>query len=873
MDEVSFGEWLKRQRKAEGWTQAQLALQISCSTSALKKIEAEERHPSRQIVERLAKIFNIPSNEQISFLRFARGDWQSAPAAGVENAPWRTSHISPRSQIPTRLNKLIGREHDVSQARQYLADASTRLVTLIGPPGIGKTSLSQQVAEVSTGDFSDGVFFVALAPLNDPDLVASTIGQTLRFEGRGKSSDIDLLKDGIADKQMLLVLDNFEHILEAAPIVPELLTACPNLKILITSREVLRVPGEWIYPVPPLTVPQPSQSKETDVTATQNFSALSLFAERARAVQSSFKLNPENTDVVTAICSRLDGLPLAIELIAARIRLMSPQELFSRMDDRFTLYADGMRAMPVRQKTLHSAIAWSYDLLTREEQKFFAHLGVFVGGFTLEAASQVTGKAADTLTGIMALLDKSLLQRVVSEKEESRFTMLFTIREFALNRLDEMNEAAKLHDQHLKYFLDLAEQADKEIHGPRQVEWLDRLEAEHDNYRAALDWCITNGDIESALYLIGSLSGQGRFWSVRSYFGEARKWFDKVQLLLDHSQYHLAYATALNGVSFIASLQGDYSSAISMAEESQRICESMGSAGEMGLAGALYGIGRAEFWGGGDRQHAQTCFERSAAIYRTSGNRWEQALALFGLGIVARERNNYEQAQAFFEEGLALFKELEDAFGLGRVYELLGRLSRDQGNYDQAYRMHEQGLKYDRHLRFQVGISSSLLALGIISRIQGDYDQAETLLEEAANICREFSLADDISAFYSGCANLHRGDYAVSKAHFIQFTKINHKLGIHNQVGEGLFGLAAVAAGLQQYERAARLAGAGQAVHDAIAWAMDPNDRIEIDPLLQIARERLGDTKFEALAAEGHAMTMEQAVTYALENEILSNNL
>jgi predicted ATPase/transcriptional regulator with XRE-family HTH domain len=860
--EVSFGEWLKRRRKAEGWTQEQLAQQLNCSTITLRKIESEERRPSAQIVEQLAEVFNVPQTEQTVFLRFARGDWKSAPADVIEEAPWRVSGTVPRSRLPATLAPLIGREQDVAQVRQYLAQTGTRLVTLTGPPGIGKTSLSQRVAADSLSDFADGVFFVGLAPLHDPEFVPSTIGETLRFEGRGKISATELVKAGIADKKMLLVLDNFEHLMEAAPIVPELLIACPHLKILVTSREALRVPGEWIYSVPPLDVPQISQLKEKDFATAHGFSALTLFAERARAVHSDFKLNPENATVVAALCSRLDGLPLAIELIAARVRLMSPQELLSRMDDRFTLYADGRRGMPARQKTLHNAIAWSYDLLTPEEQKLFAYLGVFAGGFSLEAAKQVTGNP-EILNGITALLDKSLLQRTLDERGETRFTMLFTIREFALNQLGEMDETAKLRDQHLKYFLNLADQADREIHGPRQVEWLDRLEAEHDNYRTALAWCISSGQTESALHLIEKLWW---LWLVRNYFSEARGWFDKVRVSPDITDYPIDYAMALNGMSRIVWHQDEYLTARSLAEESQRICQSLGNEGEMGLAGALSALGMAVFWGDFDVARAEACFKQALAIYQAYDARWEWALSLFRLGVVARHRKDNERSRLFLEESLASFRNLGDAFGLGRAYMEIGRLNFDQGDYQQARKMFEQALVTDRQLRYQFGVTGVLLDLGKLCRVQGDYDQAEVLIEESLSNWREHNFGDDnISPFYLGCIMLYRGDYGKARACYIEYLKISQRHDLQVNIGEGLIGLAAATAGVHQYERAALLAGAGQGVSDTVEYKMPPHDRIEIDPLLQIAREQLGEESFEALAAEGRTMTMKQAVTYALE--------
>lgn len=861
LNDVSFGEWLKRRRNAVGLTQQQLAAQIHCSTSTLKKIEAEERHPSVQIVKQLTTFFEIPAQEQDSFLLFARGDTRYAPTAGADT-PWHVSKPRVRSHLPARLTKLIGREHDIHRVHEYLAGA--RLITLTGPPGIGKTSLSQKIAEDSIPDFPNGVFFIALAPLDDPHLVTSTISQTLRFEGRGKSSDFELLKDGIADKQMLLVLDNFEHLLDAASVVPELLIACPRLKIVVTSREALRVPGEWIYPVPPLSLPQPSQSKNLIPTAAHDFSALSLFAERARAVNADFRLDWQNTNVIAAICARLDGLPLAIELIAARIRLMSPQELLSLMDDQFTLYADGMRAIQPRQKTLHNSIAWSYDLLTDDEKTFFARMGVFAGSFTLEAAAYVTG-SSDAIRMIATLLDKSLLQRV-GDSEQTRFTMLFTIREFALNRLDEMNETAKTRHRHLEYFVALAKQADSEIHGPRQVKWLDRLETEHDNYRAGLDWCIANGNIELALYLIASFSGLGRFWSVRSYFGEARAWFDKICASSDTSLHPIPYARALSGMSFIAALQSDSRAAIGMAEESLRLCRSLAAGGEAALADALLAGGLAAAWFRGDFAQAEAWYEQAAAIYQMHGTPWEQGLALLRLGVIAARRGDYQKSLLRFEESLGVFRELDDAFGLARTYGEISYVYFNHGDYGQARRMDEQALYYDKKLRFQHAVAGSLIALGTYSRIDGDFGRAEAFLEEAANIRYEFNLLDENSRFYLGCIKLQGQNFAEARLYFMEHLKISQKHDLQISLGESLIGLGAVAAGLFQYERSARLTGAGRALHDTNSYVMPAIDLSEIDSFLQMAREHLGEQIFESLEAEGHAMKVEQAVDYALQN-------
>ncbi len=717
MTEVSFGEWLKRQRNGKGLTQEQLAQQIGCAAITLRKIESEERRPSAQIIERLAEIFNIPSKEQTNFLRFARGDWTKAPSESIGETPWHVSTKS-KNNLPAQLTSFIGREKEIEKVKEALNNH--RLVTLTGSGGTGKTRLALQVAEDLLKLF-DYTWFVELAPTTDPNNIPQTILSAIGLSERKGQTAQELISDYLHDKNTLIILDNCEHLIEAsAKISYSLLNHAPKLKILASSREALGVNGEMAWHVPSLSLPDTNYLPELDELV--QFEAIRLFTERATLAKSNFTATKENAAFIAQICSRLDGIPLAIELAAMRTKALSVEQIAARLDDRFRLLTGGSRTALPRQQTLRATIDWSYNLLTDEEKKLLRGLTVFSGGWTLEAAESVCseeGSGLDILDLLTQLVEKSLVNL-----RDSRYRMLETTRQYAREKLLDSGEGQASHDRHANYFLDLAKQADKEIHGPHQVMWLDVLETEHDNYRAALDWSITNGDIEPALYLIGSFSDIGRFWSVRSYFSEARNWFDKVQALPDVTLYPIAYAMALNGMSFTASLQGDFSSAISMAEESQIICESIGREGNMGLAGALYGIGRAEFWVGGDYQRAQTSFERSAAIYRASGNRWEQALALFWLGIVALERKNYEQSQAYLEESLGVFKDLEDAFGLGRVYELMGKLFRDQGNYDQARRMLEQGLYHDRRLRFWTGVSSSLgsLVVCVVSPKYGGYN-------------------------------------------------------------------------------------------------------------------------------------------------------
>jgi predicted ATPase/DNA-binding XRE family transcriptional regulator len=545
MAELSLGIWLRRRRQVMGLTQEQLSRQIGCATITLRKIESDERRPSGQMVERLAEVLAVPPADRPAFLRFARGDWTELPTQNGGSPPWRAIPTG-RSHLPAAVTTLIGREQDIALVRGYLQDPGIRLVTLAGPPGIGKASLGLEAARGLELDFAGGVFFIGLAAV-DASLVPTAIAEALGYVEAKAIYTAKQLMESIGDRQMLILLANCEHLIESvSTLASEFLSACPRLKILATSRELLRVPGEWVFVVRPLDAPKVTSA--VSLQTAFNYPALTLFAERARAVSSDFVLTAENLSAVASICARLDGLPLAIELIAARVRFMSPQALQKRLSDSFVLSADGMRAASARQKTLANAIGWSYDLLRPEEQRLFACLAVFSGGFTLEAAESICHSAVADRTVVevvTSLFDKSLLQRTSATQGQDRFSMLVTIQRFALSCLRRSGDEAEMRGRHLAYFLDLAEHGDAEMRVPLQGEWIDRIENEHDNFRAALDWSVSGGQTEPALRLLKALAWP---WEACGYCSETLCWLDKIRTLPDIDDYPLIYAQVLDHI-------------------------------------------------------------------------------------------------------------------------------------------------------------------------------------------------------------------------------------------------------------------------------------------------------------------------------------
>jgi predicted ATPase/DNA-binding XRE family transcriptional regulator len=782
METYSFGYWLRLRRKALDLTREGLAARVGCSAATIQKLEEEERRPSAQIVARLAEVFDMPPGEQPAFLRFARGGLGSTIAEPKEDLPWATSPKRTRSNLPTPVTSLIGREREIEDLLGYLSRADVRLVTLIGPPGIGKTRLSIEAARAALLNFPDGVFFVSLASLDDETLLAVTVAQSLAYVGARDVPQEEQIKEGIGDKHILMVVDNCEHLIEhVAPFVSRLLSACPRLSIIATSRESLRIAGEWLYPVAPFDLPVERAS--FDIETTSKFPILTLFAERARMMQPDFQLTAENYAAVAGICRQSDGLPLAVELIAARIRLMSPQALLERLRESLLLSADGRRTVTARQRSLNNAIDWSYRLLSEEEQKLLAYLSVFSGGFTLASAETVFSRAFSdgaVLDRIASLLDKSLLQRSFDASGEPRYDMLATIQEFAKQRLRETSQEATVRDWHLTYFLEVAGQADRDLRGPNQPEWLNRLDTMRDNLRAALDWAIESGQTETALQLAHRLWW---FWSMRSEFSEGRQWLGRVLGMPDAPLFPDLYAGVLSQLAHHTYLQ----------------------------------IGG---------QAASAAVEQAVSTARAQGNPRTLANALMVLGLVLTAEGSFADARSTLEESISHFREVHDRWGHALAMMCLGYMAIREGNQATAFELIGQALTTFRELGDPHFQSVCLYEIGSLRAKQGDWEGGYAELRESLVLARE--------------------------------------VGSKFECATGLLRLAEIEQHLRRLARAVRLYRAARNAYQSVgAW--QPKGDHGLEERLTLCRAALGEQAFATAMDEGDAMTIDQAVEYALE--------
>jgi len=731
---VLFGHWLKDRRTALGLTQKELAQRVGCSKVTIEKLESGERRPSGQIAALLAEHLEVALEERRAFIQFARRSDHAAPSA-VNLASYREPYqqASHANNLPAQATAFIGREDVLAEVVAALRAPQVRILTLSGPPGIGKTRLSLQVAAHLLQDFSDGVFFVPLASLRDAGLVVSAIAQALEVKEAGAESLLERLQTALKPKHLLLLLDNFEQVVPAGKWVADLLRAAPGLKVLVTSREVLRVYGEYDFPVPAMTMP-PAESLAASTDLAQ-YEAVSLFAQRAVAVNRAFKLTDENAPVVAEICRRLDGLPLAIELAAAHVRTLSPQAMLSELRNRLALLVAGPQDLPARQQTLRGAIDWSYDLLSGDEQTLFRLLGIFVGGFTMEAAEAIVRypqpvapdagegpSGARSLAGLLqSLQEKSLLKCYTPDAGEARFNMLETIREYALAKLRESGEAQAIRQAHLVYFLALAERAEPELTGPDQLIWLNRLEQEHDNLRAALDASRESSNVEQAglhLRLAGALH---RFWFTHGYLQEGRAYLEAALAFVKEDE---PSAKLLLSAGDLARLQGEYELARNLTERSLAIRRNLGN--KENIAKALNNLGLV-LHDQGDIASARPLLEESLSIRRELGDKRGIGMLLNNLGVVAYAQKDYDYARALYEESLAIRRELGNARGISILLGNLALVHKIAGDYEQALSMLREALLIKRDLGDMQGIASTLEGMAQVAAASGQTDRAASL--------------------------------------------------------------------------------------------------------------------------------------------------
>ena len=865
------------------------------------------RRPSVQVIERLAEIFNIPQNERKSFLRFARGDWQAISSNADQDAPWHVSRIAPRSNLPVSSTSFIGREKELDEIKHFIL--KDRLVTLTGAGGIGKSRLSIQAGSALMNDFPSGTWLVELAPLSDATLVPQVIVSTLGLMEQADRPPLTLLSDFLHDKRILLILDNCEHLIQAcAQLVETLLRSCPELHILATSREALEISGEMLYRVPSLISPELSN---VTIDILPQYEAVQLFVERAQSALRDFTLTRENAQAIAQVCHHLDGIPLALELAAARVKVLRAEEIAERLNDRFHLLTSGARTALPRHQTLRAMIDWSHDLLSEAERVLLRRLSVFAGGWRLEAAESACedeGIEKDEILDLLTqLVNKSLILAERKEGQETRYRMLETIRQYAREKLWAAAEGELMRHRHLAYFVDLAERAEPSLRAFDMVTWLDRLEAELDNIRVALEWA-QESDVEAQLRLASAVMW---FWHIRGHRYEGIDWLERglsIESMERGDQALMPSRAMIRGKALnVCGTLMDISLIKKPAEyheESLKLFQELGPAGKQGKAYALFGLagwneaiqgellreksltlfrevgdkfGAAECLMRiahltrvkGDYERARAIGEESLALRKEIGDKDGIAVAHMHLGNTALREGDYQLARELYEESLAGFREVDNKWAIGGVLVWLNVVFQEQGNYEQATKILEEALAFGQGLGDKRLISERFHDLGKLAWAQGNYELAAKRFEEALRIGREAGYEIGIAFALQGLGRMaqSREDYATARSSYSEAIVLGQEMVNLWLVAMHLSAFATLATDQKQPEKATRLFGAAETLLPSIRLEMSVAERAEYDQAIAAARAALGEEAFTAAWEEGAKMTLEQAVKYALQED------
>lgn len=820
-----FSEWIRRRRQQLDLTQEQLAKRACCSVFAIRKIEMGERRPSRQLAGLLSQALEISPEDQATFVQIARGELgvERLPST-VHDAKFDGKSGATPGNLPRPLTPFIGREPELTALRQMLQDPQCSLITIVGPGGIGKTRLAIEAAFQSKELFPDGVWFAPLVSLISPDLIVPAIANAIEFKFQSPINPQAQLIRYLRSKKALLVLDNVEHLLEGVGVFTEILNDCQQVKMLVTSRERLNLLSEWVFEIQGLPLPPSDQVEQFEA-----YSSVALFLQSARRVRAGFEMREAEQGWVLKICRTMEGMPLGIELSAAWVGLLSCEEIAKEIEQNLDFLSSSVRDLPERHRSLRATVDHSWKLLNTEEKGILSRLSVFHGKFRREAAEEI---CRASLAVLASLRDKMLLYRT----DEDFYHLHEFIRAYARERLEASGEATAIQRLHAKYFVELSEAARAQIRGPEQRRWLERLEQDHDNIRAALAWSThpSHHAVELGLRLCAALA---YFWDMHGYASEGRRWLlaalelpappsdESTNTNLEGEAYIALRIKVLVASGGLATLQGDYEAARSFTREALLLCQQ-------------------------------------------TGNKTYMATCLNNLGNTEVHLGNYTRALAFHEQALDLRRELEDKPGIATSLVNMGFAAMSQGDYPSARAFLIECVSLRREMGDKFGIALALGNLGEVAIAEQDYGSAQSLLDESLSLRRELGDERGIAFCLIRFANLERArcNYTEARSLYREGLLLYRKVGDRRAMASTLQERAELYANMDQMVPAVRLWSAAEMLCQSLGAPIPPSYRLRYERALARARDELGEETFQQVWAEGKAMNFDQTVDSLLSD-------